>query len=99
MSDDMVCHTVMIGFDELDALRSRIAALEAVNARQVTRALEFGNELVALRSENARLRSEMKRYLPVLEAMESNHSGWEWYTAGTGIATLNGYRAALEPKP
>lgn len=39
---------------------------------------------------------EMKRYLPVLEMAESVNSLWAELTNGTGIATLNGYKAALE---
>ena len=43
-----------------------------------------------------RMRDEMRRYLPILEALEAKPSSWEWFTDGTGIATLNGYRAALK---
>jgi len=50
----------------------------------------------ALEAKVERLGKEMLRYLPVLEALEANPSAWEWYTDGTGIATLNGYRATLE---
>lgn len=39
--------------------------------------------------------SEMLRYLPVLERAEADPEIWEKLTAGLGIATLNGYRAAI----
>jgi hypothetical protein len=38
---------------------------------------------------------EMQRYLPLLERAEADPELWERLTAGTGIATLSGYRAAL----
>jgi hypothetical protein len=39
--------------------------------------------------------AEMKRYLPILERAEADPQLWERLTAGLGIATLNGYRAAI----
>lgn len=39
--------------------------------------------------------AEMVRYLPVIEAAERDPALWERLTAGTGIATANGYRAAI----
>ena len=39
--------------------------------------------------------AEMLRYLPVLERAEADPELWERLTAGLGIATLNGYRAAI----
>jgi hypothetical protein len=39
--------------------------------------------------------AELLRYLPVLERAEADPELWARLTAGTGIATLNGYRAAL----
>ncbi len=41
------------------------------------------------------LYAEMERYLPILEALETMSPLWANLTQGTGIATLNGYRAAL----
>jgi hypothetical protein len=42
------------------------------------------------------LAAEMRRYLPLLEYLErETPSSWSLATMGTGIATLNGYRAAL----
>jgi hypothetical protein len=38
---------------------------------------------------------EMRRYLPVLERAESDPELWARLTEGLGIATLNGYRAAI----
>ena len=39
---------------------------------------------------------EMKRYLPVLERLEEIPEWWEHLTKGTGIATLNGYKNAIQ---
>lgn len=39
--------------------------------------------------------SEMCRYLPVLERAESEPEIWSKLTEGLGVATLNGYRAAI----
>lgn len=38
---------------------------------------------------------EIQRYLPILEELEKYPWLWEHFTKGTGIATLNGYRAAI----
>jgi hypothetical protein len=38
---------------------------------------------------------QMKRVLPVLERLEADPALWIKLTAGTGVATLNGYRNAL----
>ena len=48
----------------------------------------------SLAAENERLRAEMRRYLPVLERLEGSPL-WHDFTLGLGIATLNGYRAAI----
>lgn len=37
----------------------------------------------------------MKRYLPLLERLENGVELWANLTDGLGIATLNGYRAAI----
>ena len=54
------------------------------------------------REANARLiaaaptqHAEMLRYLPVLERVEADSELWARLTDGLGIATLNGYRAAI----
>jgi hypothetical protein len=39
--------------------------------------------------------AEMERILPVLERAEADPDIWHRLTAGTGIATLNGFRTAL----
>ena len=64
---------------------------------------EWRLDFAGLKEDNARLRraikkhkDEMRRYLPILEALEAKPSSWEWFTDGTGIATLNGYREALK---
>ena len=51
-----------------------------------------------LQEENAKLRREMLRYLPVIENAERWCATWAFITRGTGIATANGYRAALQQK-
>lgn len=49
-----------------------------------------------LQAKIAQLRSEMLRYLPLIEKAEQYHHTWAFLTEGTGIATANGYRAALQ---
>lgn len=49
-----------------------------------------------LQAEIAQLRSEMLRYLPLIEKAEQYHHTWSFLTEGTGIATANSYRAALQ---
>lgn len=51
-----------------------------------------------LQEELAQLRSEMLRYLPLIEKAEQYRHTWTFLTEGTGIATANGYRAALQQK-
>lgn len=48
-----------------------------------------------LEGQRAELLTEMKRYLPILEAVEGDPQLWERLTARHGIATLNGYRNAI----
>ena len=55
-------------------------------------------EVARLTARVAELEREMRMHLPILNALERNTSTWEWYTDGTGVATLNGYRAALAGK-
>jgi len=40
--------------------------------------------------------AEMKRYLPILEKLESRPDLWGELAEGTGIETANGYRHAIE---
>lgn len=49
-----------------------------------------------LQEEIAQLRAEMRRYLPVINKAEQYRHTWDFLTGGTGIATANGYRAALQ---
>jgi hypothetical protein len=51
--------------------------------------------IARLEEVNAKLASEMQRYLPLLERIEADLALWERMTVFIGIATLNGYRAAL----
>jgi len=51
-------------------------------------------ELRRLAEVNAALVREMGRYLPVINRAEDSEI-WGDLTDGTGIATANGYRAAL----
>ena len=39
--------------------------------------------------------AEMLRYLPIIERAEADPKLWAQLTEGTGIATANGYRAAI----
>jgi hypothetical protein len=48
-----------------------------------------------LASAAPNLYAEMLRYLPIIEAVERDPEMWQRLTVGTGIATANGYRAAL----
>ncbi len=69
--------------------------------RIVTIANVEGVELVpmsdyaALLQSHARLLREMARYRPVLERAFERPQDWTSLTAGTGIATPNGYVAAI----
>ena len=51
-----------------------------------------------LQEEITQLRSEMLRYLPVINKAEQYRHTWAFLTEGTGIATANGYLAALQQK-
>lgn len=69
---------------------------EAANRNSVICVLKLNNP------ENARLiaaaptqHEEMVRFLPIIERAESDPELWTRLTAGTGIATANGYRAAI----
>ena len=61
---------------------------------------ELHDERDTLREENTRLLAavqEMQKMLPVLDKIENyDQILWEYATRGTGIATLNAYRIALE---
>ena len=85
MSDPTVAKNLMSDDKWIDVLQLRCGERKA--------------RIEALEAEVERLRHEMRRYLPVLEALEANPSSWEWFTDSTGIATLNGYRHALAALP
>lgn len=53
------------------------------------------SELADRSEELANLKAEMRRYLPILNALECMPNIWAHCADGTGIATLNGYRHAL----
>jgi len=69
-----------------------IVRIEIVGKRKVYSEASY-NKVVAQRD---RLRNEMRRYLPVIERCERLPALWAWCTNGTGIATANGYMAALK---
>lgn len=56
--------------------------------------IRASRELARLAEVNAGLVREMERYLPVIAKAEDS-TVWSELTDGTGIATANGYRAAL----
>ena len=47
------------------------------------------------KAQRDRLMQEMERYLPLLLRIEASGPCWSKATKGTGIATANGYRAAI----
>ena len=55
-----------------------------------------GERIDSLWESHESLLAEMRRYLPLLERAEADSAVWDRLTAGTGIATLNGYRHVLE---
>jgi hypothetical protein len=46
--------------------------------------------------QNNKLIFEMERFLPILERAEKNPKIWDELTQGLGIATINGYKNAIE---
>ena len=68
----------------------------AANAKLIAAAPDLLDHIDEQQRKIDRIQDEMRRYLPILEALEAKPSSWEWFTDGTGIATLNGYRAALK---
>jgi len=49
-----------------------------------------------LQAKVEQLREIMRRHLPILEALEVDLASWDWFADGTGITTLNEYRATLK---
>ena len=82
----------------LDALTLDLDETKRSLRIQATHAAELEKAEVAQSARIAKLESEMRRYLPVIERAEQVPGLWGELTAGTGIATANGYRAALAPK-
>lgn len=89
--------------DEVGRLRSEVERSRQFYADAHAAADRHDDEKTALRAEIERLRAEIERLrremtiiLPVLESLEREKSAWVWHTMGTGVATLNGYRRALE---
>ena len=63
---------------------------EPINERRVS-------EVDKLKAVNTQLLKEMKRYLPIIEAIENGNPGlWDELARPWGIATANGYRAAIQ---
>ncbi len=66
---------------------------------KVASVIEWGSDLASrLTASQAlveELAGEMRRYLPILECAESDPQTWIALSEGTGMATVNGYRAAL----
>lgn len=70
-----------------------VTFIRATTHQRTLEALEF--DLERLAKERDETLREMRRYLPIIEAAERDAAVWNRITAGTGIATANGYRAAL----
>jgi hypothetical protein len=56
---------------------------------------QYDRDIRDERHETERVMAEMLRYLPLIERAEADPALWARLTAGTGIATANGYRAAV----
>jgi hypothetical protein len=69
---------------------------EDVERKDIARLVEL---LRPMEQQIERLRREMRRHLEILERAERDRFLWDRLATGTGVATLNGYRAALEEKP
>ena len=82
----------------LEAEIERLKDMEQAYLEEVKLRLELEVEIERLTNRIAYLQHEMKRHLPILETLYANAYEWETCAAGTGVATLNGYRAALAGK-
>lgn len=58
------------------------------------RTAEVESHLIRMTEQRDELLREMKRYIPIIDKAEGS-TIWEYLTSGTGIATANGYRAAI----
>jgi hypothetical protein len=72
-------------FDELISFEERHAEYEPRANHEAREARDAMAELIA----------EMRRYLPVIEHLESRPELWGEFCYPIGIATANGYRHAL----
>jgi hypothetical protein len=72
-------------------------AESAPDSRTISRTASatLAAEVRRLERLNTKMADEMTRYLPVIECAENMPSTWEMLTRDTGIATANGYRAAI----
>lgn len=57
-------------------------------------AAEVESRLIRMTEQRDELLREMKRHIPIIDKAEGS-TIWEYLTSGTGIATANGYRAAI----
>lgn len=67
----------------------------SASAPNYGRSWALGEANARLIAASPDLYAEMKRFLPVLEAAEADPETWIRLTAGLGIATANGFRAAI----
>jgi hypothetical protein len=81
--------------ERLKEAADRIIELEEENAKILIGAYGLREQQ---QQEIERLRREMRRHLEILERAERDRFLWDRLATGTGVATLNGYRAALEAK-
>ena len=99
MSD--IVKVLRVAADRIEAERveiaDEVARLEAEIERVAKERDTAIREIGPAFAEIERLREEMRRYLPALEALEVISGPVEWYTGG--VATLEGYRAALKEQP
>ncbi len=65
------------------------------NANDLQTIRDLASRLTASQALVEELAGEMRRYLPILECAESDPQTWIALSEGTGMATVNGYRAAL----
>lgn len=65
----------------------------AIIPRSTVKPFEANAKLIAAAPS---LLAEMERYLLILERAEAIPETWNLLTVGTGIATANGYRAAIK---
>lgn len=77
--------------------RARIHGLECALAQAKAALAQAERERDAALAKVAKLEWEMARYLPILIRAEAMTKQWHVLTTGTGIATLNGYKHALNP--